>query len=113
MTQQLDVKEPAMVLLEFNITPVGKGESVGQYVARAVDVIDRSGLNYQLHSMGTTVEGELDQVLAVLRNSIEELAKDCPRLSVSARIDYRANHSGMLAAKPAAIEKRLGRELKK
>jgi len=101
-----------MVLLEFNITPVGVGESVGQYVARAVDVIDRSGLNYQLHAMGTTVEGELDQVLAVLRGSIEELAKDCPRLSISARIDYRANHSGMLAAKPAAIEKRLGRKLK-
>jgi uncharacterized protein (TIGR00106 family) len=101
-----------MVLLEFSITPLGMGESVGQYVARAVDVIDRSGLNYQLHAMGTIVEGELNQVLAVLRSTIEELTKDCPRLSVTAKIDYRANHSGMLTAKPAAIEKRLGRKLK-
>jgi uncharacterized protein (TIGR00106 family) len=101
-----------MVLLDFSITPMGMGESVGQYVARAVDVIDRSGLDYKLHSMGTTVEGELDQVLAVLRGTIEELAKDCPRLSISAKFDYRANRSGMLGAKPAAIEKRLGRKLK-
>ena len=101
-----------MVLLEFSITPLGMSESVGQYVARAVDVIDRSGLNYQLHAMGTTVEGDLDQVLAVLKNSIEELAKDCSRLSISAKLDYRANRSGMLSAKPAAIEKRLGRKLK-
>ncbi|HTU23945.1 MAG TPA: MTH1187 family thiamine-binding protein [Pirellulales bacterium] len=101
-----------MVLLEFNITPLGGGESVGAYVARAVDVIDRSGLNYQLHAMGTTVEGELDQVLAVMQGAIEELAKDCQRISVSARIDYRAGRSGMLSAKPAAVEQRLGRKLK-
>jgi uncharacterized protein (TIGR00106 family) len=86
---------------------------VGQYVARAVDIIDRSGLNYQLHAMGTNVEGELDAVLDVLRQCIEALAVDCNRISVSAKLDYRKGHSGLLAAKPAAVEKRLGRTLKK
>ena len=52
-----------MVLLDFSMTPLGKGESVSAYVAECVDIIDQSGLDYELHSMGTIVEGELDQVL--------------------------------------------------
>ena len=46
-----------MVLLEFSMFPLDKGESVSQYVARSVDIIDRSGLAYQTHAMGTVVEG--------------------------------------------------------
>ena len=55
-----------MVLLDFSITPLGKGESVSSYVARCVEVVAASGLDYRLHAMATTVEGELDQVLAVV-----------------------------------------------
>ena len=82
-------------------------------MARAVDIIDRSGLNYQLHAMGTNVEGELDQVLGVLRLCIEALARDCNRVTVAAKIDYRKDHSGLLAAKPERVEKLLGQALKK
>src|SRR4051794_18199439 len=102
-----------MALLEFSITPLGAGESVGQYVARAVDVVDRSGLDYRLHAMGTVVEGELDQLLAVLKQAIETVANDCDRVSVSAKFDYRKAHPGALDAKVASVEKRLGRALKK
>jgi uncharacterized protein (TIGR00106 family) len=102
-----------MALLEFSVTPLGAGDSVGQYVARAVDVVDRSGLDYQLHAMGTVVEGDLDQLLEVLKRAIEAVAADCDRVSVSAKIDYRKDHSGALDAKVASVEKRLGRPLKK
>ena len=61
-----------MVLLEMSITPLGKGESVSAYVAECVDIIDRSGLDYELHAMGTIVEGELDQVLDLMRRCIEQ-----------------------------------------
>src|SRR6187455_2267959 len=57
----------AMVLLEMSITPLGKGESVSQFVAECVEIIDRSGLDYELHAMGTIVEGELDEVLDLMR----------------------------------------------
>lgn len=102
-----------MVLLEFSITPLGEGESVGQYVAKCVDLIDRSGLDYRLHSMGTIVEGELDQVLALLKQCVETMAVDCPRVSVSAKLDYRDGAVGRLEGKVASIEARLGRPLKK
>ena len=101
-----------MVLLEFSITPLGEGESVSKYVARAVDIIDRSGLPYRLHAMGTIVEGELAEVLDILRQCIEAIANECNRVSVSAKIDCRHGHSGRLDAKVASVELALGRPLK-
>lgn len=41
-----------MVLLEMSITPLGKGESVSQYVAECVELVEQSGLDYELHAMG-------------------------------------------------------------
>ena len=101
-----------MVLLDFSITPLGEGESVGKYVARCVDIIDRSGLEYRLHAMGTTVEGDLDQVLDLLKRCVENMAPDCDRVSVSAKLDYRSGPAGRLDSKVASVEKTLGRKLK-
>ena len=101
-----------MVLLEFSISPLGKGDSVSQYVARTLDIIDRSGLDYRLHAMGTIIEGELDQVLAVLKVCLDAVAADCDRVSCTAKLDYRAGHSGRLASKVASVEEKLGRKLK-
>jgi uncharacterized protein (TIGR00106 family) len=102
-----------MALLEFSITPLGAGESVSQYVAKAVDVVDKSGLDYRLHAMGTEVEGDLAQLLDVLKRAIEAVSADCDRVSVSAKIDVRKGHPSALSAKVASVEKQLGRTVKK
>ena len=102
-----------MALLEFSITPLGVGESVSQYVARCVDLVDKSGLDYRLNSMGTVVEGDVAPLLDLLRRCIEAVAADCDRISVSAKLDYRKGHTGALAAKVASVEKRLGHAVKK
>lgn len=46
-----------MVLLEFSMSPLGKSESVGKYVARSLDIIDKSGVSYRLNPMGTSWKG--------------------------------------------------------
>jgi uncharacterized protein (TIGR00106 family) len=102
-----------MVLLEFSITPLGEGESVSRYVARSLEIVEASGLDYRLHAMGTIIEGELDQVLAVLKQCIEALAADCNRISCSAKFDYRQGHQGRLESKVTSVEQKLGRSLKK
>ena len=102
-----------MVLLEFSITPLGKGESVSEYVARSLKIIEASGLDYRLHAMGTVIEGDMDQVLAVLKRCMDDLATDCQRISCSAKFDYRAGKSGRLASKVASVESKLGHSLKK
>jgi len=102
-----------MALLEFSITPLGEGESVSAYVAKAVDVVEKSGLDYQLHAMGTVVEGDIDALLKVLKQAIDAVMADCDRVSVAAKIDVRKGHVGALDAKVASVEQRLGRKLKR
>ena len=101
-----------MVLLEFSMTPLGKGESVSPYVARSLKIIEESGLDYRLHAMGTIVEGEMDQVMAVVQRCFEAMASDCDRIACSAKFDYRRGRSGRLASKVASVEQKLGRKLR-
>jgi len=100
-----------MVLLEFSMTPLAKGESVSAYVARSIDIVDRSGLPYQLTPMGTIIEGEWADVMAVVTACFEAMRADCDRVSTQVRIDYRKGPAGRLKAKVASIETRLGRKL--
>jgi len=100
-----------MVLLEFSMSPFDKGESLSAYVARSIDIIDRSGLPYKLTPMGTIIEGEWAEVMAVVTACFEAMRADCARVSTQIRIDYRAGPGGRIDAKVDAIEKRLGRKL--
>src|SRR5437660_7081497 len=98
-----------MVLLDFSMTPLGKGESVSAYVARCLEIVAASGLDYRLHAMGTTLEGELDEVLAVVRRCFEALRPDCERITCSVKIDYRKGPAGRLESKVHKVEALLGR----
>ena len=101
-----------MVLLEFSMSPLGKGESVSEYVSRSLDIIDKSGVDYRLNRMGTVLEGEWDEVLGVVKQCYERMKEDCPRISCVMKVDYREGHAGRLTGKVAAVEKQLNRTLK-
>jgi len=101
-----------MVLLEFSMTPLDKGESVSQYVGRSLEIIDASGLDYRLNPMGTVLEGEWDEVMAVVRQCFEKMQSDCGRITCSIKIDYRKGGKGRLDSKIASIESKLGKKLK-
>lgn len=102
-----------MVLLEMSITPLGQGDSVSAHVARCVELVQQSGLDYELHSMGTIVEGELPEVLGVMQRCIELVAQDSDRVTCSAKLDYRKGYSGRIAGKVESVEKKLGRAVRK
>ena len=102
-----------MVLLELSISPLDKGESLGPYVARVLDIIDRSGISYRLNPMGTALEGDYDQVMQVVKECFLELEKDCNRISVSIKIDYRKGQESRLNSKIKRIESLLDREMNK
>lgn len=101
-----------MVLLEFSMSPLGKGESVGRYVARSLEIVDQSGVDYRLNPMGTVLEGEWDEVFEVVRRCFERMKKDCRRISCTIKVDYRRGHRGRLSGKVASVEKRLRKKLK-
>ncbi len=100
-----------MVLLEFSMAPVGQGESMSAQVARILDVIDKSGVPYQFTPMGTILEGEWPEVMAVVTACFETLRSDCPRVGVQIKADWRDAPGGRLRAKTAHVEERLGRKL--
>jgi uncharacterized protein (TIGR00106 family) len=100
-----------MVLLEFSMSPFDKGESLSPWVARSLDIIDRSGVPYRLTPMGTILEGEWEEVMGVVTACFEAMRRDCSRISTSIRIDYRAGPGGRLKSKVEAIESKLGRKL--
>lgn len=99
------------MLLEFSMFPTDRGESVGDHVARSLDIVDKSGLPYQLSPMGTTIEGEWDDVMAVVKRCFEGMSRDCNRISCQIKIDWRRGKTGQIKYKVEAIEKRLGRKL--
>ena len=100
-----------MLLAEFSIWPMDKGESVGKYVARALDIVDRSGLAYKLGPLGTCIEGEWPVVMAVIQQCYEELAKDSNRIACTVKMDWRRGQSGRLESKVQKVEEVVGRKL--
>ena len=96
-----------MLLLEMSVIPMGTGESVSPAVARCVQLVEKSGLPYELHSMGTIVEGELAEVLDLLKRCIEATAEDAGRVSCTAKLDYRPGHRGRLESKIQSVRDKL------
>jgi uncharacterized protein (TIGR00106 family) len=101
-----------MVLIEFAMAPRGQAQSLSDEVARIIDIIDRSGLDYQLTAMGTLLEGEWEDVMRVVTDCFEALKTDCPRISLHLKADYRAGRSGRLRGKVQSVEQKLGRPLR-
>jgi uncharacterized protein (TIGR00106 family) len=73
-------------------------------VARCLEVVAASGLDYRLHAMGTTLEGDLDQVLDVVRRCFQALEADCDRISCSIKIDSRKGPGGRLDSKVHKVQ---------
>ena len=96
-----------MVLLEFAMAPRGHEQSLSADVARIVDIIDRSGLPYQLTAMGTLLEGEWDEVMALLKACVDKVAETAPRVSVVVKIDHRPGHDEAITTKVEALEAHL------
>ena len=92
--------------------PMDRGESVGDAVAKVLAVIDASGLDYKLGPMGTCVEGEVDQVLALVRKCHAALEEDSGRIACQIKMDWRRGRSGRLASKVDSVVGRSGRALK-
>ena len=101
-----------MVLLEFTMSPTGKGESLSPYVSRVLKTIDKSGVTYRLTPMGTILEGEWDEVMDVVRDCFMELKRDCPRIGVYLKVDYREGIESRMHSKIESLEKKIGKKLK-
>ena len=95
-------------LVEFSMTPIGKGESVSRQVARCVQVVARSRLPYRLGPMGTCFEAPtMRRAFLVIEACERALRKECRRVSMLIKIDARRGPGGRLESKVASVKRKL------
>jgi len=95
------------MLVAFSVTPLGVGEDVADYVADAVRVVRDSGLPSRTDAMFTTVEGNWDEVMDVVRRAVDAVAAKAPRVGLTLKADVRPGVTGALESKVDAVERRL------
>jgi len=95
------------VIVELSLFPLDKGLSVSAFVARAVGIIRASGLGCQLTPMGTCIEGEWDEVMAVVDKCFQALAQDSDRVYLTLKADWRRGRMHGLRAKTESVERAL------
>jgi uncharacterized protein (TIGR00106 family) len=95
------------MLVAFSISPTSTAPdgSVSQAVAAAVRVVRDSGLPYELTSMFTTIEGEWDEVMGVVKQAVDVVAATSPRVGLVLKADIRPGYDGQLTAKVERVER--------
>ncbi|EHM43096.1 MTH1187 family thiamine-binding protein [Anaeroglobus geminatus] len=91
-------------LIALCIAPCGTGDEYAPYVAEIVKIIRASGLKNRTNSMFTEVEGEWDDVMAVVKKCTFHLAGQGIRTEVIMKADVRPGHTGMMEKKVQAVE---------
>jgi uncharacterized protein, MTH1187 family len=95
------------MIISFSVTPLGVGEGVAEPVARAVKVVRESGLPNRTDAMFTTIEGEWDEVLDVVKRAVEAVAEAAPRVSLVLKADIRQGVTDGMTSKIESLERHL------
>ncbi len=101
------------MLAEFSIVPVGSGPSIGDSIAEVLSIVNDSGLPYKVNPMGTVVEGEWDEVMALIRQCHMAVMQHEERAVTTVSLDDRKGKPNRIDQKVESVEKRLGWKLKK
>jgi uncharacterized protein (TIGR00106 family) len=92
------------MLIAFSVAPSGTGDSVSGAVADAVRIVRESGLPHRTDSMFTTIEGEWDECLDVVKRACEAVGRHGERVSLVLKADIRPGRTGEMQAKLDRLE---------
>jgi len=98
------------MLVAFSIAPTATDDpdgSVSRAVADAVRIVRDSGLPNETTAMFTTIEGEWDECMAVVKAAVDAVAAHSPRVGLVLKADVRAGFTGQLTAKVERVEAHL------
>ncbi len=100
------------MVVNFSIVPIGKENSLSAKVAEVLQIVSESGIDYKLHSMGTILEGEWDEIMRLIKKCHKKILKDSDRVLTTITIDDRKGRTGRISGKVKSVERKLGRKLK-
>ena len=92
------------MLASFSIVPIGVGEELREHIAGVLEIVEKSGLDYKLGAMATTVEGGRDEVMTLIMKCHEHMMARAPRVLTRVSIDDRKNATGRLTGKVKDVE---------
>ncbi|WP_017570765.1 MTH1187 family thiamine-binding protein [Nocardiopsis halotolerans] len=95
------------MIVAFSVAPLGTGESVTPAVARAVKVVRESGLPNETSAMFTSVEGEWDEVMDVVKRAVQAAGEGASRVTFTLKADIREGVTDALHGKVEAVEREL------
>jgi uncharacterized protein (TIGR00106 family) len=98
------------VIVAFSVTPIGTGEDVGKAVAAAVRVVRESGLPNRTDAMFTSLEGDWDEVMDVVKRATDAVRAVSGRVSLVLKADIRDGVTDGLTSKVATVERYLAEE---
>jgi len=95
------------MLVEFTVVPLGKGESVSEYVAECVKIVRESGISHQLTPMATILEGERDEIMEVIMECHQRVLDMSERVITTIKIDDRKGRKDAMTQKIRSVKGRL------
>ncbi|WP_171166315.1 MTH1187 family thiamine-binding protein [Streptomyces sp. I05A-00742] len=95
------------MIVAFSVTPISAGEDVGEHVAEAVRVVRASGLPNRTDAMFTSLEGEWDEVMDVVKRAVQAVEARCGRVSLVLKADIRQGVTDGLTKKVETVERHL------
>jgi uncharacterized protein (TIGR00106 family) len=96
------------VLVDLCVVPIGVGLSVSSYIAKCEEILSDAGLKTILHSYGTNIEGEWDDVFSAIKRCHEEIHKmGAPRISTTVRIGTRTDREQTMDDKIKSVQQKL------
>ena len=96
------------VLVDLCIVPIGVGVSLSTYIAACEKVLAEAGLKTALHSYGTNIEGEWDDVFAAIRRCHETVhAMGAPRITTTIKLGTRTDRNQTMEDKVDSVKAKL------
>ena len=101
------------MIAEFSIIPIGKRESLSSDIADVIEIVDESQLPYDFGSMGTTIEGDWDQVIGLIKDCRDRLLENNLLVYLTIKVDDRKESQNRIIGKIRSVEEKLGKSLRK
>jgi len=97
------------MIAQFKVVPIGRGESLSCYVAECYRIVQQSGLKHTLTPMSTILEGDYDEVMAVIARCHRRVRELSNRVVTTIEIDDRGGHENAMEEKMKSVERQLGK----
>jgi uncharacterized protein (TIGR00106 family) len=101
------------MLVELSIIPVGTNPHMSAELAKALQLVDASGLPYQLTPSGTCIEGEWDEIMPLIRQCHERVRKSAPHVITMIKIEDDAGERHKLKRNITSVEEKVGHPLER